>query len=156
MDVRLDATIAANTDAALYVLDPAGNLEEVRVLDASSVDRSLRYPQLGNVARLKLNAGNWSVICLTSNTGPVKKSDLESLLKGAPDDAPLSPGLVVWTSSTGILDPRRGAKPLGVGPDVSPDVPVRRFLDHLRQGALSKGLGLRAVTFHVSPEARAN
>ncbi len=152
MGVRLHASIAASTYAALYVLDPRGNLVEVSELVASSVDRSLTYPQIGQIAYLRVNAGNWSVICLTSNTGPVKKSDLESLLKGAPDDAWLSPGLVVETSSTGIKYPRLGPKPLGLGvePDTSPDVLVRRFLEHLRQGALAKGLGLHAVTFNVS------
>lgn len=152
MAIRIDATIPDHTYAVLCSLDGAGQLNELSTLHATAADRSLRYPPaIHQRASLKQNAGNWTLICLTSKAGPLARSDLESILKTAPVDRPLPRGLVVETSSAGIDYPRAGARPLEVQPDSSPDTPTRRFVDHLRQGALSKGMGVRAVTFHVSP-----
>jgi len=146
MTIRVMSDIPEQTYAALYCLDAGGQLSELGSLDVSATDRSLVYP----TASLNQNTGNWTLICLTSKTGPVRRSDLDSLLKSAPLDAPLPPGFVVETSSSGVDYPRAGARSLEIVPDTSPDAPTRRFLDHLRTGALSKGYGIRAVTFHVS------
>jgi len=146
MTIRIDATIPEHTYAALYSLDGAGQISKLSSVDASTANRSLGYPP----ASLKQNAGNWTLICLTSKTGPVCEDDLTSLLQTAPVDTPLLPGLVVETSSVAIDYPRAGARPLELVPDPSADAPTRRFLEHLRAGLLSRGYGLRAVTFHVS------